>query len=79
MNRDEKAAVIDRIAGEIQGADAVYAVDYRGLSVKQAVELRASLRGADAQFQGTVPQGTFTDFDCDIVYANGAFIAYPEK
>ena len=40
MNRDEKAAVIDRIAGQLESADAVFAIDYRGLSVKQAVELR---------------------------------------
>jgi large subunit ribosomal protein L10 len=51
MNRSEKAAVIDRIADEIKGADAVYAVDYRGLSVPQAAELRAKLREADAVFR----------------------------
>jgi large subunit ribosomal protein L10 len=51
MNRDEKAAVIDRIAGEIKEADAVYAVDYRGLSVPQAADLRARLREADAVFR----------------------------
>jgi large subunit ribosomal protein L10 len=51
MNRDEKAAVIDRIADEIKEADAVYAVDYRGLSVPQAAALRARLREADAVFR----------------------------
>ena len=51
MNRDEKAAVIDRIAAEIKEADAVYAVDYRGLSVSQAADLRARLREADAVFR----------------------------
>jgi large subunit ribosomal protein L10 len=51
MNRDEKAAVIDRIADEIKESDAVYAVDYRGLSVPQAAELRARLREADAVFR----------------------------
>jgi large subunit ribosomal protein L10 len=53
VNRDQKAAVIDRIAGQLESADAVFAIDYRGLSVKQAVDLRASLRDADAQFQVT--------------------------
>ena len=53
MNRDQKAAVIDRIAGQLESADAVFAIDYRGLSVKQAVDLRTSLRDADAQFQVT--------------------------
>ncbi|MCW3066998.1 MAG: ribosomal protein [Solirubrobacterales bacterium] len=51
MNRDEKAAVIDRIAGEIREAGAVYAVDYRGLSVAQAADLRSRLREADAVFR----------------------------
>src|SRR5258705_327666 len=39
MNRAERAAVIDRIAADIKEADAVYAVDYRGLSVAQAADL----------------------------------------
>jgi large subunit ribosomal protein L10 len=53
VNRDQKAAVIDRLAGQLESADAVFAIDYRGLSVKQAVDLRASLKDADAQFQVT--------------------------
>ena len=52
MNREQKAAVIDRVAGEIQEADAIFAVDYRGLSVKQAKDLRVSLREADASTSG---------------------------
>jgi large subunit ribosomal protein L10 len=51
MNRDQKAAVVDEIAGEIQGAGAVFAVDYRGLSVGQAAELRAKLGDADTKFR----------------------------
>ncbi len=51
MNREEKATVIDEIAGQISEANAVYAIDYRGLSVPQAAELRARLRGADASFR----------------------------
>jgi large subunit ribosomal protein L10 len=58
LNRDQKAAVIDRVAGEIEAADAVFAVDYRGLSVKQAVDLRSALREADAQF--SVVKNTLT-------------------
>src|SRR4051812_37021615 len=53
VNRDQRAAVIDRLAGQLESADAVFAIDYRGLSVKQAVDLRASLKDADAQFQVT--------------------------
>ena len=59
MNRDQKAAVIDRLAGQLESAEAVFAIDYRGLSVKQAVDLRASLRDADAQFQ--VTKNTLTE------------------
>ncbi len=51
MDREQKAAVVDEIAGEIQGAGAVFAVDYRGLSVAQAAELRAKLRDADTKFR----------------------------
>jgi large subunit ribosomal protein L10 len=50
MNRDEKAAVIERLAEDIRGADAIFAVDYRGISVPQAAELRTKLRAADARF-----------------------------
>ena len=59
MNRDQKAAVVDRLAGQLESADAVFAIDYRGLSVKQAVDLRSSLRDADAQFQ--VTKNTLTE------------------
>jgi large subunit ribosomal protein L10 len=51
MNRDEKAAVIDRIAGELEASQAVFAVDYRGITVSQVADLRAKLRGADATFR----------------------------
>src|SRR5215471_18014118 len=51
MNRDEKSAVIDEIAAQIEGAEAIFAVDYRGISVAQAAELRSKLREADASFR----------------------------
>ncbi len=51
MNRDEKAAVVEEIAGELQRADAVFAVDYRGISVSEGADLRAKLREADAVFR----------------------------
>ena len=51
MNRDQKAAVIEEVAGQISGSDAVYAVDYRGISVPQAADLRTRLRDADATFR----------------------------
>jgi large subunit ribosomal protein L10 len=51
MNREQKAAAIDEIAAQIEGAQAVLAVDYRGISVPQVAELRAGLRQADASFR----------------------------
>jgi large subunit ribosomal protein L10 len=51
VKKDQKAEVVEQIATEIREAEAVYAVDYRGLSVTQAAELRASLRQADARFR----------------------------
>lgn len=53
MNREEKAAVIDEIAAQIKESEAVIAVDYRGISVPQAAELRESLRGSDSIFRVT--------------------------
>jgi large subunit ribosomal protein L10 len=51
MNRDEKAAVVDEIAEQFGSSEAVFAVDYRGISVAQAANLRARLRDADARFR----------------------------
>jgi len=51
MNRDQKAAVVEEIAGQIRSADAVFAVDYRGISVAQAAELRARLRESGTKFR----------------------------
>ena len=48
MNKDQKAAVVDRVAGEIEASDAIIAVDYRGLSVKQAKDLRTALNAPAA-------------------------------
>ncbi len=51
MDRDEKAAVVDRIAGELESSQAVFAVDYRGITVSQVADLRARLRAVDATFR----------------------------
>jgi len=51
MNRDQKAAVVDEIAGQIEAASAIFAVDYRGISVSQIAELRAKLRESDTRFR----------------------------
>jgi large subunit ribosomal protein L10 len=51
MNREEKSATIQEIAAQIEGSEAIFAVDYRGISVSQAAELRGKLREADASFR----------------------------
>jgi large subunit ribosomal protein L10 len=51
MNREQKAATIETLVGEIQESQAIFAVDYRGISVAQVAELRAKLREADASFR----------------------------
>lgn len=51
MNRDQKAATIAEIAANIDESHAVFAVDYKGISVPQAAELRAKLRESDATFK----------------------------
>lgn len=51
MNREEKSATIEEVAAQIEASEAIFAVDYRGISVAQAAELRAKLREADASFR----------------------------
>jgi large subunit ribosomal protein L10 len=48
VNKEQKAAVVEEVAAQIQAADAVLAVDYRGISVPQAAELRQRLNEAGA-------------------------------
>jgi large subunit ribosomal protein L10 len=51
MNREEKSQTIQEIAAQIEGAEAIFAVDYRGISVPQAAELRTRLRETDSSFR----------------------------
>jgi general secretion pathway protein G len=43
-----------------------------------AAEYAIISAGKDATFQTTAPTGITTDFDCDIIYSDGAFLQYPE-
>ena len=67
MNREQKAATIEAIAAEIDAAEAVFAVDYRGISVPQAAELRTKLREAETSF--TVVKNSLTERAADQVGA----------
>jgi large subunit ribosomal protein L10 len=63
MNRDQKAAVVDEIADQIGSAEAVYAVDYRGITVAQVAELRSKLRDADSSFR--IVKNSLTELAAD--------------
>lgn len=63
MNREQKAAVIDEIAVQITESAAVFAIDYRGITVVQAAELRGKLREADASLR--VVKNTLTERAAD--------------
>ena len=69
MNREQKAQVIEEVAGQINESEAVFAVDYRGISVPQAAELRTALRGADSTF--TIVKNTLAERAADQVGADG--------
>jgi large subunit ribosomal protein L10 len=69
VKREEKAEVIESIASQITEADAIYAVDYRGISVTQAANLRASLREADTNFR--VVKNTLTLLAAEKAGADG--------
>ena len=63
MDRNQKAAVIEEVAGQIRESEALYAVDYRGISVPAAAELRGRLREADASFR--IVKNTLTELAAD--------------
>ncbi|MDX6455185.1 MAG: large subunit ribosomal protein [Gaiellaceae bacterium] len=63
MNREQKAVAIEQNAAHIDESHAIFAVDYRGISVPQVAELRAKLRDADATF--TVVKNSLTERAAD--------------
>jgi large subunit ribosomal protein L10 len=69
LNRDQKAQVIEEMAGAITEAEAIFAVDYRGISVPQAADLRSALRGADATFR--IVKNTLSERAADRAGAEG--------
>jgi large subunit ribosomal protein L10 len=68
MNREQKAAAVAEIADSLKEAEAVFAVDFRGISVPQAAELRTRLRDADATFR--VVKNSLTERAADQVGAD---------
>src|SRR3954453_19767385 len=65
MNREQKSAAITEVASQIREAQAIFAVDYRGLTVKQASELRGRLIAIDANLR--VVKNTLTERAADEV------------
>ncbi|WP_354700987.1 hypothetical protein DSM112329_01281 [Paraconexibacter sp. AEG42_29] len=59
MNREQKAAAIEEIVGQIQESEAIFAVDYRGITVAQIAELRTKLAESDASLR--VVKNTLTE------------------
>ena len=50
MDKQQKEAAVKEIGTELEASKAVFVVDYRGISVPQAAELRSKLRETDASF-----------------------------
>jgi large subunit ribosomal protein L10 len=67
MNREQKSAAIAEIASQIDESEAIFAVDYRGITVEQIAELRSKLREADAIFK--VVKNSLTERAADQVGA----------
>jgi type II secretory pathway pseudopilin PulG len=44
----------------------------------QATQYAIVSAGRDGSFSTTTYTGPFASFDCDIIFANGAFLSYPE-
>jgi large subunit ribosomal protein L10 len=51
MNKEQKTAAVEQLTADLKEAGAIFAIDYRGISVPQAAELRSGLREADASFR----------------------------
>jgi large subunit ribosomal protein L10 len=77
MNREQKSVAIAEIASRIEESEAIFAVDYRGITVAQVAELRAKLREADATFK--VVKNSLTERAADQVGAEElkAYLAGP--
>ncbi len=63
MNREQKTAAVAEIADQISESEAVFAVDYRGITVAQVAELRGKLRESDSTFR--VVKNTLTERAAD--------------
>jgi large subunit ribosomal protein L10 len=51
MNRTEKQTVVDGLSQDFSSNDTVFALDYRGLKVEEATELRQKIRESGAKYR----------------------------
>ncbi len=67
--RPEKVAVVDEVVDKFQAADAVIITEYRGLTVRDLQDLRASLREAGGEYRvykNTLVKRATTSLDLDL-------------
>jgi len=69
MDKEQKAAAVAELTDSLKEAEAIFAVDYRGITVVQAAELRGKLREADASLR--VVKNTLTELAADKAGAEG--------
>ncbi|MEX0992500.1 MAG: 50S ribosomal protein L10 [Solirubrobacterales bacterium] len=70
LKKEQKTQLIEEIAEHVDSAQAIYAIDYRGISVPQVAELRAKLRDADATLR--IVKNTLTERALDSCSAPSA-------
>lgn len=51
MNREQKTALVQELSEQIRSAETIFAVDYRGISVTDAADLRVRLRDSQTRFR----------------------------
>ena len=63
MNREQKIEAVAEIAEQIEQSQAVFAIDYRGITVSEIASVRAQLGEADASFR--VVKNSLTELAAD--------------
>ena len=63
MNKEQKIEAVAEIAEQIEQSQAVFAIDYRGITVSEIASVRAQLGEADASFR--VVKNSLTELAAD--------------
>ncbi len=67
MNKEQKIEAVAQIAQQIEESQAVFAIDYRGITVSQIASVRAQLGDVDASFR--VVKNSLTELAADMAGA----------